>query len=210
MNDLRAAATNRPVTSEDVVDAAEQLLRAGGFESLSVRAVGERLGVSRQVVYTHFGGVDGLLDALHRRASRYLSESVGAVPAEPGTVEHFVGATRSYIDVAREHPHLYQLLFGQPVADYRPSSEASRAGRASFGHIVVSADAWLHGSAGSVPADEATWDRDATELARAVWTAGHGFVVLERAGYATVDETDRLAAATVRALLAGWSVPPGR
>ena len=52
--------------------------------------------------------------------------------------------------------------------------------------------------------------RDATELARAVWTAGHGFVVLERAGYATIDETDRLAAATVRALLAGWAVPPGR
>ena len=70
-----------PVTADHVIDAAERLLREGGFDAMSVRAVGERLGVSRQVVYTHFGGVDGLLDALHVRASGYLARSVGAVAA---------------------------------------------------------------------------------------------------------------------------------
>ncbi len=199
---------NPRLQADDVVDAAEELLRQGGFEALSVRAVGERVGASRQVVYTHFGGVDGLLDALHVRASSYLAQAVESADADPGTVEQFLAGTEAYIGVARQHPHLYQLLFERPVADYRPSADAARAGRAAFGHIVATADAWLHGSAQSVPDDEASWDRSATELARALWTAGHGFVVLERVGYATTGETDRLAEATVRALLSGWSIQP--
>ena len=198
-----------PVTADRVEVEAEHLLHEGGFEAMSVRALGERLGVSRQVVYTHFGGVDGLLDALHVRASSYLAAAVGSVDPPPGTLEHFLAGTGAYIGVARRHPHLYQLLFEQPVADYRPSPAARRAGRASFGHIVASADAWLHGAATSVADVESSWDPHATELARAVWTAGHGFVVLERVGYASAAETDRLAAATVSALLAGWAEQPG-
>lgn len=205
MSELEA---NARLQADDVVDAAEHLLRTGGFEALSVRAVGDRLGMSRQVVYTHFGGVDGLLDALHIRASSYLADAVAATSDERGTVEQFLAGTNAYIGVAREHPHLYQLLFERPVVDYRPSADAVRAGRVAFGHIVAAADAWLHGAARSVPDDEASWDDGATELARALWTAGHGFVVLERVGYAAAHETDRLAEATVRAVLSGWSIQP--
>lgn len=192
------------VTAEQVVDVAAALLDEGGFDALSVRRVADRLGVSRQVVYTHFGGMRGLLDALHVRASSSLSELVAGLDEPLGTSDHLVAAARAYVAMGRERPHHYQLLFEQPVADYTPSAAAHAAGLASFGHVVESADAWLHGTSVVEPDDPSSWRGDSTELARVLWTAGHGFVVLERGGYASVGETDRLVARTVRAVLAGW------
>lgn len=189
-----------------VVDVAESLLDDGGFERLSVRHLAERLGVSRQVVYTHFGGVDGLLDALHERGSAYLSEALAATGDDADRTDHIVAATLAYLEVARRHPHLYRLVFEQPVPDYVPSSAARRVGRTSFGHVVVATDAWLRGVATAVPDDPSTWDPAAVDLARATWTSAHGFAVLERVGYADRAETDRLVVTAVRAMLDGWPV----
>ena len=192
-----------------VVDAAEELLAGGGFDALSVRQLAQHLGSSRQVVYTHFDGVDGLFDALHERASSYLAAAVANAEGAIGTVDHMVAATRAYVLVARRHPDLYRLAFEQPVPDYAPSDTARRAGRASFGHVVVAADAFLHDPATAVADEPPSWPPASIDLARAAWTASHGFVVLERAGYATADETDRLAATAVRSMLAGWPRPGG-
>ncbi len=192
------------LTAEQVIDAAEDLLDAGGFDALSVRRVADRLGVSRQVVYTHFGGMDGLLDAVHQRMSARLTGAVEAAPGEAGTVEHLRSSTQAYVAAARRHPEPYQLLFEQPVPEHQPSVEAHAAARASFGRVIAAADAWLHGEVSSQPDDEATWNRDAVDLARVLWSAGHGFVVLERAGYATATETDRLVDRMVRSVLSGW------
>ncbi|MFK8025751.1 MAG: TetR/AcrR family transcriptional regulator [Ilumatobacter sp.] len=200
-----AATPSRSVTSaDDVLDAAEALLASGGFDQLSVRSIATRLAVSRQVVYTHFGGMGGLLDGLHRRLSSRLIAAVDAAagddaPVGRGTTEHILRAAAAYRSVARRWPELYQLVFEQPVPDHAVGDAALAEGRAAFGRIVELADAWLACSRGTPPTN-----RDATELARAVWSATHGFVVLERVGFASVDETDALANRATVSMLAGW------
>lgn len=193
------------MSTNEVVDAAERLLDDVGFEGFSVRSLAARLGVSRQVVYTHFDGVDGVFDALHRRATGYLAEAIDRAVGARGSVEHLVDATAAYIRVARSHPHLYRLAFEAPVPDYEPSAATRRAARASFGHVVVAAEAHLRDAVDSVPDDPTTWSPDAIDLARSTWTTAHGYAVLERVGYARPDETDRLVDRSIRALLAGWT-----
>ena len=115
-----------PVTADHVTDAAERLLREGGFDAMSVRAVGERLGVSRQVVYTHFGGVDGLLDALHERASGYLAGSVGAGNAHRKCAVGSAAAssrTTAWISAS------VRLPAGVPVAMYGGGSTSRTRGK---------------------------------------------------------------------------------
>ncbi|MEM8746309.1 MAG: helix-turn-helix domain-containing protein, partial [Actinomycetota bacterium] len=70
------------VSADAVVDAAEVLLAEAGFDGMSVRRIADAVGVSRQVVYTHFGGMDGLLDELHRRLSQRLIDAATSV-SEP-------------------------------------------------------------------------------------------------------------------------------
>ncbi|MEM9747555.1 MAG: TetR/AcrR family transcriptional regulator [Actinomycetota bacterium] len=188
------------VSADAVVDAAEVLLAEAGFDGMSVRRIADAVGVSRQVVYTHFGGMDGLLDELHRRLSQRLIDAATSVSEPTGTTAHLLAATAGYRSVARRWPDAYQLVFERPVADYSIGPDAERFGLESFGHVVDAAEAWLR-----VTAEVGRPRRsDAIDLARAVWSTAHGFVVLERVGFADPSDTDRLCDRAIRAILAGW------
>ncbi len=194
------------VTELDVVDAALAIVDEGGLEALSVRRVAEALGASRQVVYTHHGSMTGLLDALHRRASALLAQAVGSAPGQPGTVEHLQACTAIYLRGARERPALYELLFGSAVPGFAPSALARTEGLASFGHLVVAVDAYLHpagdrATAAADPGAPGTWPQDAIDVAQLLWSGVHGLVDLERAGHATRERTDALSVEFVRRLV---------
>lgn len=195
----RPAATRRrpALTDLDVLDEAERLLGEGGFEALSARRLADALGASRQVVYTHFDGMHGLFDALHQRLSDRLTDAVVTAGDDPGSTDHLLAATAGYRHIARTWPELYQLVFERPVADYRPGVEAVRVSRACFGHVIAGCGAWLdrHGRPG---------DDGGLALARALMSATHGFMTLERVGLATPAETEELSGRTITALLDGW------
>lgn len=189
------------VTADAVLAAAERVVEEEGFAALSVRRIGTELGVSRQVVYTHFGGMDGLLEALHVRTAGDLGSRVAALEEEPGTVAHVLAAGRVYVDEARRRPRLFELAFGRPVPGYEPDEVALAAARSSFGPIIAAARAWL--AASGVTADQA----EEVELARVFWATAHGHVTIELAGHAEPATTDRLVDRALRALLAGWAEP---
>ena len=187
------------VTADDVVDAAERIVESEGFDAMSVRRLGIELGVSRQVVYTHFGGMDGLLGALHVRTARDLEARVRALEEERGTTAHVLAAGRVYVGEARRRPRLYELAFGRPVPGYEPTPASLDAARASFDPIIEAARAWL-GAAGV-----AATRGEEVELARVFWAVAHGHVSLELAGHADPATTDHLVDRALLAVLAGWS-----
>jgi AcrR family transcriptional regulator len=51
-------------TKKRLIDAALDLLREEGFESLGVNAVAQRAGVGKVLIYRYFGGFQGLLQSL--------------------------------------------------------------------------------------------------------------------------------------------------
>lgn len=191
-------ATTSGVDRDQLVAAAERLVEEDGWAALSVRRLGDRLGVSRQVVYTHFGGTQGLLRELHVRAARRLAARVEALDETPGTTGHVAATSAVYAAAARERPALFELAFGHPLPQYEPDAATLAATRRAFEPIITCAAAWLGSQGGG--ADR----REAVELARVLWSVAHGHISLELAGHAEPALTDHLLARASVAVVEGW------
>ena len=94
----------RPVAvpRDAVVDAVVKLLRHEGPTGVTIRGVAAAVGVSRQVVYTQFGSLGGLVDVLYRKGFDGLRAAAGrhsrpASPARPrwSDTRRPTGGTRS-------------------------------------------------------------------------------------------------------------------
>ena len=62
------------VTAEMIVDAAVEVVRQSGFESINARTVSGQLHCSTQPVMYHFSTIDSLKRAAYRKADRLHSE----------------------------------------------------------------------------------------------------------------------------------------
>ena len=99
---------------------ARELFSERGFEATSVEEVAHHAGVSKPVVYEHFGGKEGLYAVvvdreMQRLLSRITESFVGDDPRE--LVERAANALLSYIE---EEPHGFRILVrDSPVAHAR-------------------------------------------------------------------------------------------
>ncbi len=183
--------------ADAVLETARQLLTDHGPSALSVRRLADELGVSRQVVYSRFGSMRGLLGALYADGFRRLSDAVQSVP-EIGTDAHLLGVGRAYRAHARQAPAIYRLMFdGDP--GFTPDTAARAASDRAFTVICGAAAAWL-----DLPDPR---DPLARTLAGALWASAHGVVSLERAGHLNEDVAARQLDEVVIRILAG-SRPP--
>ena len=126
------------------------------------------------VVYTLFGGKDGLVEALYLEGFRQLGEGVGNVPVENNPREDVIDQFMAYRAFAHTHPHFYALMFQQAVADFEPSPEARTRGWRAISPVVAVVAQCL---------DEGLFDAaSADEGAARLWAAAHGVVSLELTG----------------------------
>ncbi|WP_049573901.1 TetR/AcrR family transcriptional regulator [Nonomuraea sp. SBT364] len=91
---------------EQLLDTAMTLVRAQGTDSLTLLSLAEAAGVSRPIVYDHFGTRPGLLIALYRRLDeRHRAASEEALrdaPAVPGEIARVLSA--AYFACATDMP----------------------------------------------------------------------------------------------------------
>lgn len=95
-------------TREEVIEAGLALVRAKGFESLTARAVGERLGSSARPIFTVFENMEEVQQGVKERAKAIYSEYIAEGLAEK---QSFRGVGKYYILFAMKEPKLFQLLF---------------------------------------------------------------------------------------------------
>jgi hypothetical protein len=92
----------------------------------------------------------------------------------------------AYRRAALANPHLYDLMFGRPVATFDPDPEVQAIAEASYRPLVAAVQRCIDAGA-MVPGDA---DRVATYL----WAVTHGMVSLELAGQLSGDVAARDAA----------------
>lgn len=92
----------------EIVEAALAIVRETGIQTLTARALGERLGSSARPIFTVFQSMDEVQDAVMKAAKALYREYV-----ERGLTERpaFKGVGTRYILFAVEEPKLFQLLF---------------------------------------------------------------------------------------------------
>ena len=106
-------------TAEALLTAAEELVREGGEDALSVRAVAARAETTTRAIYSLFGGREGLLAALGARAFDLLRQGVIRYPRTEQPAQDLVDigvkVFRRLLIV--EHPVLFGLGVQRPPAD---------------------------------------------------------------------------------------------
>ena len=148
---------------ERILASAIELLDTEGASSLTVRNVATGANCSTTGVYTHFGGKDGLVDAIFIDGF----ESFDATLDSAG--EDLVDLSLAYRQWALSRRTHYQVMFGSAVPGYRPSVEALDRAGSSFDRLVERIE--LCTGVGS--------DEGGRDLAFHVWAVVHGYVMLE-------------------------------
>lgn len=93
---------------KDILNGALEEVREKGFGSLNARALAKRLGCSTFPIFSCFGNMEGLKEAIVKK----ILEIYGAF-IEEGLKEKkgFKGVGKAYIRFARREPNLFRLLF---------------------------------------------------------------------------------------------------
>lgn len=188
-----------------LLEAAVGLLATEGPHGLSLRRIAAAVGGSTQLIYTLFGGKQGLADALYAEGFRRLDEvgcaQLSSTGKPLGDPERIVEVGRIYLRFAREEPAFFAVMFGRAIPDFVPSRATREAGRErTFAHLVEAAQACI--DAGTLVAE------DATRLARLCWASAHGAASLLSARM--VDDEGFAEAMLWMPIKAHLPSPPGR
>ena len=97
-----------------LVEGALEILDAG--ETLSLRTVSQRVGVSHNAAYRHFDGLDDLLGEVAAASLRELAVAIAESMSAHRTLrENNRRGMYAYLDYAMGHPGRYALVFSQKV-----------------------------------------------------------------------------------------------
>ncbi|WP_067650447.1 TetR/AcrR family transcriptional regulator [Nocardia harenae] len=137
-----------PHTRELLIAAAVELLDTGGPESVTLREVGHRAGVSHNAPYKHFANKEALLASVAAAELTKLGEALTTLrEAAPPEGEALRSALRKYVAWALGYPARYQLVYGVWSAHFEDLAAAAESGRGALLAMVEAAQ-----RAGQLPA----------------------------------------------------------
>ena len=102
-------------TKEEMAEAALRVVRAKGLDGLTAKTIADELGTSTRPIFTGFGSMDEVRQAVYAAAVGVYDRYVDA-----GLKERipFLGVGTQCIRFAREEPELYRLLFLSHAQEY--------------------------------------------------------------------------------------------
>jgi AcrR family transcriptional regulator len=167
--------------AERLVMEAVAIVRGSGPDSLSLREVQRRVGVSPAAAYRHFRDRAALLLAVAQKSAGLLADhiaaAIAAVPdSDAGVVTaraRLLAGCEGYIAFAVENPGLYRAIFvsDEQIEDLATPSEWARnsAGDGGYNLLVAAVQDVVTSTSGAQPND---WDP------LVIWSACHGLAML--------------------------------
>jgi AcrR family transcriptional regulator len=102
---------------EQLLDVTRDLAWERGFHAVSIDAVARAAGITRPVVYGHFGDLSGLLHAVvDREGERATSQLAALLPADlgPDPRQQLMGALRAFLEAVQAEPVRWGLILMPP------------------------------------------------------------------------------------------------
>ncbi|MFE9320661.1 TetR/AcrR family transcriptional regulator [Nocardia sp. NPDC052278] len=164
-----------------LVKATIGLLAEQGPSAIKARTVASATGLSTMVVYSHFGGIPELVRAVVDRGFEELDRAFSQMSVTADPIADLFTLALTCRQVARENPHLYDLMFGLSTrATYRPMGDSdirfsgrSPAFRNAYAHMVEACQRLV--DSGRVEQQEPG------VVAAQLWSYVHGYITLELA-----------------------------
>jgi AcrR family transcriptional regulator len=162
---------------------AVRLIQADGVEALTLRGVGQTLGVSRTALYRHFADKQALLAAVAREGFRTLRSALHEAWLRGGRGRAgFEQMGEAYVRFAVANPSHYRVMFGGLLQAGDSDPELGEQAGNAF-QVLVDALAEQQ-AAGLVRRD------DTLLLARYIWAVVHGVAMLALDGQLRHQQTD--------------------
>jgi AcrR family transcriptional regulator len=153
-----------------LVEQALHTIQADGVRGLTLRGVGQTLGVSRTALYRHFSDKAALLSEVAGEGFRTLRlETIDAWERGGRGWAGFEAMGAAYVRFAVANPAHYRVMFGGFVVG-SPNADVAREGSGAF-QALVDAIVWLQ-------RERLMRDEDPQQLARFVWAVVHGVAML--------------------------------
>lgn len=157
-------------TERAILFAARDLLAEGGLESLSMRTVAERVGLSATAIYHHFEGKDQLVrrvvESSYLRFGEYLQEAVES--EAKGSLDRLLALGEGYVRFAFENQEYFRILYNIQARSPRQIDELPGGGGYHLLRQCV-IDSMETGELQSANPDL---------VAHYLWTCVHGLVTL--------------------------------
>lgn len=171
-------------TREKLIEAGMRLLEERGPEALNARGLAAEVGASTMAVYTHFGGMTGMYEALGREAFARFERYLRQVPDTDDPVTDLLVLGLAYREFAAASPQRYRLMFGLASPGALPSfghdltAEGTPATAAELNDAFALLPRQVRRAmnAGRIRRD------DPVLVAGQIWCMIHGYVLLETTG----------------------------
>lgn len=154
-----------------LLDEALRTIQAHGVEHLTLRTVGESLGVSRSALYRHFADKQALLATVGTEGFRALGQALADAWERNGHGRAGLDAmARAYVQFAVAHPSYYRVMFGGFIESAAKDDQFIAVANAAFQALV---DALVDlQKTGDIRRD------DPVVVARFLWALVHGTAML--------------------------------
>jgi AcrR family transcriptional regulator len=182
----------------EILEAAERIFVAEGYEGATIRKIADEVGVSSTALYMHFRDKDEILQEICVAAMQALLQQNSQIAAQPvDSVDRVRLMLEAYVRMGLEHPNAYRLVF----CSMPRSGSAIQTATAEIGSDVYARYVGVIreiAESGRLRVADADW------VAQALWAACHGLVTL-MITRPTVNwgPADELTSITVGGLLRG-------
>jgi AcrR family transcriptional regulator len=194
-------------TRHELVRATAALLAEAGPSGVSVRAVADAVGASTSAIYAVFGSKAELVRATFVAGFAGLERHLAAVPRTDDPWHDVLELGLAYRASAVAEPHLYEVMFGRPIAEFVPDPDDLALASGTLDHLRR-AMARIAEDVGLPPG------LDVESATVTTWARVHGLASLELTG-ALGDGGEGLWRAALTADQVGWRrgaadvTPPG-
>jgi AcrR family transcriptional regulator len=176
------SADTAPSTRDRLVAAALVVLERDGPAAIQARTVAGEIGASTMAVYTHFGGMPKLIEAMMREGLARFAQYTRGVPHTDDPMADLLAGGLAYGEFAMQNPQLYRLLFG--LTDLGRGLKLPE-GAATPWDLIEGVDALsvLVTAVERVIKAGRIRPQDPTRAATQILCATHGFVLLAMSGF---------------------------
>jgi len=102
-----------------ILNTALDIITEDGFDALSMRKLGARLGIAAKTIYNYYANKDEIYLMVTARGFEELFEFMErASKSSPGPLERLRAMGKAYLDFGKNHPNYYNIMFSYDVPKY--------------------------------------------------------------------------------------------
>ncbi len=129
----------------ELIQTAVKMISEEGLEKVTMRALGQRVGVSRTAPYRHFANKTMLLCAIAKEGCQKLTLQYQKINQDTSidTLSKLMKLMITYIEFSIKNPCYYKLIFGHEIIQQERTPELLTAAEATFNEILIAVEVFL-------------------------------------------------------------------